>query len=163
MAEEIRILVIEDSEDDFQLVKQHLEENGLPVRCRRVDSHDKLKELLHWESWDLVLADYSVPQLNFGECLQLILQSHPDLPVIMVTGTVGEEKAVEILHLGVQDFVLKDHLARLVPAIKRSLKDVEDRRVRRAAEKALQQSEERFQLAMQGANEGLWDWNVTRG
>ena len=119
MTDMLNILLIEDRNADFLLVERHLKQNGLTVCCHRVDSIEGLKEALVRANWDLVLSDYSVPQLNFQESLNLLWAELPDLPVIMVTGTVGEEKAVELLKLGVRDFVLKRNLARLVPAVQR--------------------------------------------
>lgn len=144
MSEPLNILIIEDSNADFLMVERHLKKKELSVRCRQVDTLNGLKEAISNESWDLVLADYSVPQLDFQENLNLLQAALPDLPVIMVTGTVGEEKAVELLKLGVCDFVLKDNLARLVPAIERSLKDTSERKARVAAELALRNSEVHF-------------------
>jgi len=144
MSEPLNILFIEDRHDDFLLVERHLKQNGLSANCCRVDSIEEIKKATGSENWDLVLADYSVPQLSFADSLPLIFKSNPDVPVIMVTGSVGEEKAAEILRLGVIDFVLKDNLARLVPAIERGMSDAADRRGKRAAEEALRQSEELY-------------------
>src|ERR1700690_3575639 len=131
MSEPLNILVIEDSNADFLLVERHLKQKELSVRCSRVDTLDGLKEAIGRESWDLVLVDYSVPQLDFQENLNLLHAALPDLPVIMVTGTAEEEKAVELLKLGARDFVLKENLARLVPAIERCLRDVADYRAKK--------------------------------
>lgn len=141
MPEPLNILVIEDSNADFLMVERHLKKNGLSVRCSRVDSLEGLKQALSRESWDLVLSDYNVPQLNFLASLSQLRAAFPDMPVIMVTGTVGEEKAVELLKLGVWDFVLKDNLARLVSAIEHCLKEASECKSRLAAEQALQKSE----------------------
>ena len=146
MTELLNILMIEDSHADFMLVKRHLTLNGLSCRCCRVDSLDALKEAIGRENWDLVLADYNVPQLPFQETLKLLQAAVPDLPVIMVTGTVGEEKAVELLKLGAYDFVLKGNLTRLMPAIERSLSDFSVRKGKRAAEEQLRESNERFRM-----------------
>jgi len=141
MVEPLNILVIEDCNADFLMVERHLKQNGLSARCCRVDTLEGVIEAIGRRSWDLVLSDFNVPQLIFQESLNLLRTSCPDLPLILVTGTVGEEKAVELLKLGVQDFVLKENLARLVPAIERSLREVADRRTRIANVEALRQSE----------------------
>ncbi|OGU14063.1 MAG: hypothetical protein A2076_12045 [Geobacteraceae bacterium GWC2_53_11] len=141
MSEPLNILVVEDSHADFLMVERHLKQNGLAVACSRVDTLDALKEAISKERWDLVLADYSVPQLSFQQNLNLLQEAHPDLPVIMVTGTVGEEKAVELLKLGVCDFVLKGNLARLVPVIERSLRDITERKGKRAVEEQYRQAQ----------------------
>ncbi len=141
MSEFLNILVIEDCQADFLMVERHLKQNGLSAVCCRVDTLGALKESIDRGGWDLVLADYSVPQLSFQENLSLLRGAHPDLPVIMVTGTVGEEKAVELLKLGACDFVLKGNLARLVPAIERSLMDTSERKGKRAVEEQYRQAQ----------------------
>lgn len=123
MDEPISILVIEDSTDDFLMLERHLKQQGLAVRCSRVESMKGLQEAIDGESWDVVLADYNIPELIFLDGLNLIRAKCPELPVILVSGAMGEERAVELLKSGVQDFVLKDNLLRLVPAVQRALKD----------------------------------------
>jgi two-component system cell cycle sensor histidine kinase/response regulator CckA len=140
MSEPLNILVIEDSNADFLLVERHLKQKGLSVCCSRVETFPELKEAIGRERWDLVLADYNVPHLSLQESLNLILTPLPDLPIIMVTGSLGEEKAVELLKLGVCDFVLKGNLARLVPAIERSLRDASEHKARLVAEEQTRQA-----------------------
>ena len=90
MSEPLNILVIEDSIADFQMIERHLKKTGLSARCSRVDSLEGLKEVIDRESWDLVLSDYNIPQLDFRDSLNLLHAALPDLPVILVSGTVGE-------------------------------------------------------------------------
>jgi PAS domain S-box-containing protein len=144
MSEILNILVVEDSNADFLMVERHLKQHGLSVHCSRVDTLKGLKEAIGDAEWDLVLSDYNIPQLLFPEILNFLQGALPDLPVIMVTGTVGEEKAVEFLKLGVFDFVLKGSLARLVPAIERTLTAVAERKAKLETEQALQNSEAHF-------------------
>jgi DNA-binding NtrC family response regulator len=146
MSELLNILIIEDSHADFLLVERHLNLHGLSARCHRVDCFSGLQGAIKAGGWDLVLSDYNVPQLHFQESLNL-LADLPDVPVIMVTGTVGEEKAVELLKLGVCDFVLKGNLARLVPAVRRSLKEKKELAEHRCTERSLKESEERYRQA----------------
>lgn len=141
MSKPLRVLVIEDSEADFDLLVRHLGRHGLDAECRRIASDDALAAALG-EPWDLVLSDYQVPGMSFRPTLHRIQASRPELPVILVSGKVGEETAVELLLQGVADFVIKDHLSRLLPAIRRALDDARERAARRQAETALRESEE---------------------
>ncbi|GAB4261880.1 MAG: hypothetical protein Kow0065_12480 [Methylomicrobium sp.] len=140
MNEVLKILVIEDEASDFVLLERYLRRQGLACGCQRVEDCAGLNRALQNE-WDIVLSDYNVPGMDFSETLKTIKRSHADLPVILVTGNIGEEMAVELLWQGVSDFVLKDNLARLQPSIYRALNEVEEHRARKAAEEALQRSQ----------------------
>nr|WP_233217209.1 PAS domain-containing protein [Trinickia dabaoshanensis] len=106
-----------------------------------------------------MLSDYNLPDLNGLEALAIVRQYDRTVPVVMVTGALGDDEAVELIKAGARDYVLKDRLARLGPAVRRALAEEEELRHREAAEQALAASEERFQLAVSGATAGLWDWN----
>ena len=135
------ILIIEDNQTDFLLVRRHLRQQGVGAQCLRADSAEALERALDDGGWDIVLSDYSVPRLNFHDTFARIQSRTPGLPVILVSGSIGEEQAVELLKLGVRDFVLKENLTRLVPAIERSLKEVADITERRNLEEQLRQSQ----------------------
>lgn len=132
----LKLLVIEDVLADFLLLERNLRQHGLAAECRRIGSDAELNDAMQ-AGWDAVLADYNVPGMDFRTTLRFIQAHRPDLPVILVSGSVGEETAVELLHLGLTDFILKDHLARLPSAIRRALDEVEERRARQAAETTL--------------------------
>jgi two-component system sensor histidine kinase/response regulator len=136
----LNILIIEDAEADYLLLVRYLRQQGMTADFLRVDSYPALEAALE-RSWDLVLSDYNVPGTEFRDTLRRIQERHPDLPVILVSGSVGDERAVELLHLGLADFILKDNLIRLPSAIQRALDISGERRSRRAAEAALQQSQ----------------------
>ncbi|NVN92943.1 MAG: response regulator [Desulfuromonadales bacterium] len=140
----LKILSIEDSRADFLLIERHLRQQGLQAECSRVDSLDGLSQILIGCTWDLVLSDYNVPGLEFLSSFSYIQSQCPELPIILVSGSIGEEHAVELLKLGVVDFILKDNLTRLVPAIERSQRELLDKQARKAAEESMRESEYRF-------------------
>ncbi len=159
----LNVLVIEDNLADFLLVDRHLRKNGLEVACHRVSDLDEMKAALAEGDWTLVLADYNVPRLRFEDGLALIKAHSADLPIVLISGSVGEEKAVELLKLGVWDFVLKGNLARLVPAIERNLRDAAEYRARRQTEQALRESEERLRKTLEAAEVTAWELNLITG
>jgi PAS domain S-box-containing protein len=144
MGQTLNLLIIEDNQADFLLVERHLRQQGLQVFCFRVDNREDMVNALDTECWDLALTDYSIPRMDFHESFAYLQSRVPDLPVILVSGSVGEEQAVELLKRGIWDFVLKDNLTRLVPAIERCLKEFEIRKARLAAEESMRENEYRF-------------------
>ena len=136
----LKLLIIEDIPADYLLLEHYLHRHGLDAECQRAGSDAELDTALQSE-WDLVFSDYNLPGMDFRETLQRIKTRCADLPIILVSGSIGEEKAVELLHLGLNDFILKDNLARLLPAIRRALDEVNERRARQMAETALRESQ----------------------
>jgi len=139
MESEIRILMLEDTLTDAELHLRELRRHGVPHVARRVETeHDFLREM---ESWvpDLILADYSLPSFDGLSALALARERRPEIPFIFVSGTMGEEIAIETLKNGATDYVLKERLCRLVPAVRRALREAEEQRRRREAERALQE------------------------
>lgn len=133
----VDILVIEDMEADVLLLQRQLRRQNLNGRFQRVESFTELETALNDRNWDVVLSDYNVPGLDIRDSLTLIRTQWPDLPVILISGGIGEEEAVELLKQGAWDFILKDRLGRLVPAIERALMDAQERVARRGAEMQL--------------------------
>lgn len=147
----INLLVIEDEQADFLLIERQLRQSGLDFRCSRVTNQLELDAALDVDGWDVVLSDYNVPGMVFWEILELFRTRLPELPLILVSGSVGEEVAVELLKQGVWDFVLKDRLGRLASAIERCLVEVAERRARSEAEQALRASEAKFRSYIEHA------------
>ncbi len=132
----LKILVVEDNEDDFLLLSDFLKSNGVATFVKRVWCHDSLLEALK-ESWDIVLSDYSMPNFSGRRALDVVRQVDRDVPFVFVSGTIGEEAAVEAIRSGAQDYVMKTHMARLIPTLERELRDVELRKEKRKAEENL--------------------------
>jgi signal transduction histidine kinase len=136
----LRVLIVEDSEDDMLLILRELRQGGYTLDHVRVDTAAAMHTALEQQSWDIVIADYSLPAFSGPEALKLLQSQGLDLPFIIVSGTIGEETAVAAMKAGAHDFLSKGKLARLLPAVERELRDAEERRKRRNAELALQEA-----------------------
>ncbi|MEI9976394.1 MAG: PAS domain S-box protein [Ignavibacteriota bacterium] len=137
MSELLRLLQVEDSESDAALIVRILEKGGYEVRAERVDDGPAVQAALADQTWDAIIADYSLPQLDAPAALEIVHQSGLDLPFLVVSGTIGEEVAVAMMKAGAHDYLMKDNLARLAPAVKREIRDARVRAERRKAEQAL--------------------------
>ncbi|MDD5301237.1 MAG: PAS domain S-box protein [Gallionella sp.] len=138
---ELRILLLEDMPTDAELVEDALREAGLSFTAKRVDTRDAFIRALEEFKPDIVLADYRLPAFDGGSAVKIARQQHPNIPVVMVTGAIGDETAVELLRLGARDYVLKDRLARLGSAVRRALSEEQGIQARKLAEEALRHSE----------------------
>lgn len=131
----LRVLLIENSEDDALLVLRELRRGGYEPIFERVDTPTGMLDALT-RTWDIILADYNMPHFSVPAALGLLKQSGQDLPFIIVSGNIGEEAAVAAMREGASDYIMKDNLARLTPAIARELREAESRRERKRAEQA---------------------------
>jgi two-component system phosphate regulon sensor histidine kinase PhoR len=137
MAKQIRLLVVEDSEDDALLMLRELVRGGFDPLHERVETAEALQAALAGQSWDVIVADYRMPGFSALAALEIVKESGFDLPFIIVSGKIGEDLAVAAMKAGADNYIMKSNLPRLVPAIERELRDAEERRGRRAAEEAL--------------------------
>src|SRR5213594_2520150 len=133
----LRVLIAEDSEDDARLLLRELQHAGYQPTYERVDTPAAMTSALDRHAWDLVIGDYSMPAFSGPAALALLRARDLDTPFIFVSGTIGEDVAVEAMKAGAQDFLTKGNLRRLIPAIQRGLRDTEARRERRRAQTAL--------------------------
>jgi PAS domain S-box-containing protein len=150
----LRVLLIEDREDDASLLLHTLRRAGFDPEGQRVESKATLERALD-DSWDLILCDYRMPKLDAPTALAVVRGRRIDTPCIIVSGTVGEEYAVAALRSGAQDFILKQNLARLIPAIERELRDSETRIKQARAETALRETEASFRAAFELIPDGV--------
>jgi signal transduction histidine kinase len=141
MPEPIRILHLEDSGTDAELVSSVLAKEGLKCEITRADSREAFQTALHGNGWDVILADYSLPSFDGISALTLAREIMPEVPFIFVSGSIGEEVAIDTIKKGATDYVLKQRLARLLPSVRRALKDVEERHERKRLQSIVLQSE----------------------
>ncbi len=153
----LRLLVLEDRPDDLDLMLHALRQEGFAPTWRRVETETDYLAHLH-EPIDIILADYVLPQFDALRALQLLQERDLDIPFIVVTGNVGEEKAVECMKLGAADYLLKERLTRLGPAVKQALHGKRLRDEKRQAETALNASEMRYRSVVEGASQGIIIW-----
>jgi PAS domain S-box-containing protein len=139
----LRVLLIEDSVDDALLLRRHLARSGFMPELHRVETAEAMLLALE-QRWDCVLADYNLPLFSAPEALKLLQNTGRDIPFIMMSGAVSEATAVAAMRAGAHDYVSKENLARLVPAIERELTEAASRKVKRATERALRSRPERF-------------------
>src|SRR3990167_1844436 len=160
MTEQLRALIVEDSEDDAALVLRELRRGGYEPVYERVDTREAFNAAINHKTWDIVLSDYTMPQFKGTEALELLKLTGLDIPFIFVSGTIGEDKAVEAMRNGAHDYVMKRNLARLVPAIERELRDAQIRQERKKAEEALKESDERYRNITENALVGIYQSNL---
>jgi two-component system cell cycle sensor histidine kinase/response regulator CckA len=163
MAQHIRILMVEDSPHDAELIQRELRRAKLDFSSERVETEKDFRAALDSTDPDVILGDYNLPGFDGVEALKIASSLVPATPFIFVSGSIGEERAVQTLREGAVDYILKDRLSRLASAIIRALDQRRDRQLRRRAQEALQRSEERFQYAAGATREVIRDWDMPTG
>lgn len=136
---ELRVLLLEDVPTDAELVTREIGKLGLPFSTERVETREQFTRSLEQCAPDIILADYNLPQFDGLTALAIAREKCPEVPFVFVSGTLGEERAVETLQLGASDYVLKDHLSRLVPAVRHALEATRSRKEERAAQEKLRE------------------------
>src|SRR2546426_3085981 len=144
MTQTLRVLILEDSDDDAALLLRELRRQNYEPIYARADTAKGMNEALDRETWSLVISDYSMPPFTAMQALEILKRRNLDLPFIIVSGTIGEETAAIAMKSGAHDFLTKDKLTRLGAAVERELRDAEERRERKKAEEALRRSEEQL-------------------
>ena len=134
MKTKLRLLIVEDSPEDAALLKRELERAGYGLDSERVETESAFRQALAQANWDAVLCDYTLPQFSGKSALRIVRETDADLPFIYVSGTIGEDVAVEAMKSGAQDYVLKNNLKRLAPAVARELREARVRREKRVLE-----------------------------
>lgn len=160
---ELAVLMVEDSESDALLVLRALRRAGFALRHRRVEEAAEMRAALADETWDVVLSDFNLPGFDARSALAELHASGLDLPFIVVSGTIGDETAIELMRRGAHDYLMKDNLARLAPAIERELGEACVRAERRRALAALHDSEAVLREAQRIGGVGQWRRDLPGG
>ncbi len=157
MKQTLKILQVEDSESDAALIVRHMERAGYQVQARRVEDAAEMRQALDEEEWDVVISDHQMAQFDAPGALLILQESDRDLPFLVVSGAIGEELAVAMMKSGAHDYLLKNDLARLAPAVEREIRDARTRHERRLAEAELRESRDRLAMALSATRLGTFD------
>jgi signal transduction histidine kinase len=163
MGKPLRVLLVEDSEDDARLLIRELRRGGFDVEWERVDTEGDLRVALARAPWDIVFSDFHMPRFSAQAAFALVQGLGLDVPFIIISGTVGEETAVAAIREGVNDYLIKGSLARLVPAVERELKKAADRREQRALEGRLRETRAQLEQIIAAIPDVFWSARVVDG
>ena len=156
MEKPLKILIVEDSEDDTLLLLRHLRRDGYNPIYHRVDSIEEVESALNSQKWDIVVSDYVLPHFSGLETLGLIQKNDLDIPCIIVSGRITDETAVAAMKAGARDYIMKDNLKRLGAAIERELAETEARRERKKAQEELREVSEKLYLVTETIQDVFW-------
>jgi PAS domain S-box-containing protein len=152
----LRALIIEDSEDDALLLIRELQKGGYDPVYDRVETAAAMEKSLKEKQWDIVLCDYTLPEFNAPSAIAVLKKTNMDIPIIIISGTIGEEKAADCMRLGAKDYLLKRNMSRVCPAIARELADAEVRGKQRRAEEAIRAKEELYRKITKCSPDLIW-------
>jgi PAS domain S-box-containing protein/putative nucleotidyltransferase with HDIG domain len=153
----LRVLIVEDSEDDALLIIRALKKGGYAPEYERVETAASMRKALQDKTWDIILSDYKLPHFNGIDAITLLKEANIDIPFIIISGAIGEETAVECMRLGAHDYIMKNNLSRLCQAIARELEEADSRSKRKQAEEALHHSEEKYRTILENIEDGYYE------
>jgi len=160
MNKRLHILHLEDEPDFAELVRSLLAQDGLDADVKRISSREELENALATETFDLIISDYHLPTFNGLEALKIVRQKFPDLPFILVSGTIGEQAAIESLRSGATDYIIKQKPERLPSAVRRAIQEAGERAQLRKAETDLRASEKQYRLLFQDNPNPMWVFDL---
>ncbi len=163
MHESIRLLLIEDCEDDALLIIRELQRSGFDISWQRVQTAKSLQQHLKTDAWDVIISDYQLPGFSVTFALEILKNAQLDIPFIVVSGAIHDGVAVQLMKAGAVDYLMKDNLTRLPETIRREIREFRIRVQHQQAISELHSTQERLQLAIEGSGIGLWDWWIETG
>jgi len=160
MSQQFRVLMVEDNASDAELIVRELKRAGMRCDAHRVETAVEFRRELDEYQPHVILSDFSMPKFDGMEALAIAKRSHPEIPFIFVSGTIGEENAVRALQSGAIDYVLKGNLLRLPPAIERAMSEIRERRARQVLERELRESGKKYQRLFQSNPHPTWVYDI---
>ncbi len=160
MGKPLRVLFVEDNEDDMMLLAHELKKGGFDPEYLQVYTAETMQKSLMENNWDIIISDYSMPVFNGMAALKLFQKMNIDVPFIVVSGTIGEDIAVKMMRLGAHDYLLKGATKRLVPAVERELREAEERRSLKKTEAALIKSEELYRTIVETSSDSFFACDI---
>ena len=158
MTNKLSILLIDDSEDDEFLLERAIRKDVEDCELLRVSDAKEMNQALREKNWDVILCDYMMPNFNIENAMEILSDSDYDIPFIIVSGAIPDELAVALMRKGANDYITKGNLSRLVPAIKREIREAEDRNLRRTAEEQLRKSEIQYRRTFDAISDPAYLW-----
>lgn len=153
MDKPLKLLIVEDSKIDAALIMDELKTAGLALISRRVETPEEYRKALEDENWDVICSDYHMPRFTALAALKILQESGLGIPFIIVSGSIGEELAVQALHKGANDYLMKDNLARLASAVEREVKEARERQARKQIEELLKETENSYRRLVEGVKD----------
>jgi len=160
MSTPLRVLIVEDSEDDAVLMLHELRRGGYDPTSERVETPEAMNTALDGQTWDIVLSDHAMPRFSMPAALTIVREKGLDLPFIIVSGAIGEEAVVAAMRAGARDYVMKGNLSRLVPVVARELREAEIRREHNRMEQALRESKEKYRTILEDIEDGYFEVDI---
>jgi PAS domain S-box-containing protein len=160
MSQQFRVLMVEDNASDAELIVRELKRAEMRCDARRVETAVEFRRELNEFQPHVILSDFSMPKFDGMEALAIAKRSHPEIPFIFVSGTIGEENAVRALQSGAVDYVLKGNLLRLPPAIERARREIRERRARQVLERELRESGKKYQRLFDSNPHPTWVYDI---
>ena len=160
MNQQFKILMVEDDASDAELIVRELKRAGMRCDAHRVETAVEFRRELDEYQPHVILSDFSMPKFDGMEALAIAKRSHPEIPFIFVSGTIGEENAVRALQSGAIDYVLKGNLLRLPPAIERAMSEIRERQARQVLERELRESGKKYQRLFQSNPHPTWVYDI---
>jgi len=151
----LRVLIVDDSDDDAKLIILQLQRGGYDPKWERVETYEAMESELNRQQWDVILCDYKMPHFSAHAAMKLVQDRKIDIPFIIVSGAIGEDTAVTAMKSGAHDYLMKDKLPRLVVAIEREIRETKIRQEKKKADESLKTSEEKYRIVVENAHEAI--------